>query len=154
MDLYFFDQEGVYIGTSEARRSPLEPTVWLVPPNATKDVPPEIPEGSRARWDGLRWLVEPIPVPETGPETEPEQEPQPVTPVTVTPAQARIALLRGGWLDQVEAILAKPEHREASILWEYGTTVERDSPVLAAMAAELQLSEAEIDDLFQTARSL
>jgi hypothetical protein len=38
--------------------------------------------------------------------------------------------------------------------WEFATTIERNSPLIAAGAAKLNLTEAQIDDLFTLAATL
>lgn len=76
-------------------------------------------------------------------------EPPPV-PRSVTPVQARRALRQAGLLDQVDTLVATlpPEARDE---WEYGLAVERDNPVIAAVAAALGLTAAQVDDLFRAA---
>lgn len=44
-----------YVGSSEARESPLEPGVYLVPANATATAPPDAQEGYARVWDGASW---------------------------------------------------------------------------------------------------
>lgn len=76
-----------------------------------------------------------------------------VVPQVVTPRQARIALLNAGLLDAVDAaVTASP--RSVQIDWEYAIEIRRDNPVIAAMAAQLNLSPAEIDGLFIAAGSV
>ena len=72
-----------------------------------------------------------------------------IVPEEVTAYQARIALLSGGHLDAVEALMADAAtDRAAKIAWEYGTTVLRSSPLIAALAPGLGLTEDQLDDLF------
>lgn len=61
-------------GQSVADESPLEPGVFLIPANATGLVPPDVPPGKYAAFDGERWqLLDDVgPVPEVIAET-PEQ---------------------------------------------------------------------------------
>lgn len=61
-------------GESVADESPLEPGVFLIPANATGLVPPAVPAGKYAAFDGERWqLLDDVgPVPEVIAET-PEQ---------------------------------------------------------------------------------
>lgn len=88
------------------------------------------------------------------PEPPPYVEPAP-TPVTrVSPRQARLALLDAGLLDTVETELAKPENKAALISWEYATSVERDSPLIATIGGALGMTEQQIDDLFTAAAAL
>lgn len=76
---------------------------------------------------------------------------------TVDMAQARLALLGAGLLDDVEAAItamAEPARTAARIAWEYRSTVRRDSALVAQLGAALGLSGAEIDDLFAAAAAL
>lgn len=78
-------------------------------------------------------------------------------PRVVDMAQARLALLQAGLLDQVQAAVdAMPgaEGAAARIAWEYRSTVRRDSTLLAALASQVGLSDAQIDALFVTAATL
>lgn len=81
----------------------------------------------------------------------------PATPRVCDMAQARLALLQAGLLDQVQAAIeAMPgvDGQAARIAWEYRSTVRRDSPLVLALAAQLDLSEQQLDDLFAAAASL
>ena len=71
-------------------------------------------------------------------------------PESITPLQARKALLAGGLLDDVDAMLAQAP-REAQLAWEYAIEVRRDDATLAAMAGMLGLTDQQIDDLFRAA---
>lgn len=82
-------------------------------------------------------------------------EPVPVAPdlgpvTRVTMRQARLALLAAGRLDDVDAAVAQAP-RAVQIEWEYATTVERASPLVAAIGAGLSLDDAAIDALFEAA---
>lgn len=58
------DDAGHFVGAAVADESPLEPGVWLIPAGAIDAPPPEIPDGSLARWDGDGFVIEAIPAPE------------------------------------------------------------------------------------------
>lgn len=78
-------------------------------------------------------------------------------PDRVTMRQARLALLRAGRLDAVTATIAalqSPQREAAQIEWEFAADVERASPVVAMIAANLPLSAAELDALFKDASAL
>ena len=76
-------------------------------------------------------------------------------PESVTPRQARLALLGAGLLANVEAGLAAipdPAQRQAAqIEWEYATTVVRDSSWVQSLGSVLGLTAADIDALFEAA---
>lgn len=76
MIAYQTDDNGIYIGTTEADESPLEPGVFHYPRGAVAVAPPNIPEGQRARWANVRWVLEDIP--EEPVEVTPD--PDPLTP--------------------------------------------------------------------------
>lgn len=81
----------------------------------------------------------------------------PPVPASVTMRQARLALLQAGHLAAVTAALAATPGmagEAARIEWEYASTLERDSVLVQAFAAQLGLSGAALDALFSTAASL
>lgn len=73
--------------------------------------------------------------------------------VSVTPRQARLALLQAGLLTQVENAVAQ-SGGETEITWEYAIEVNRDDPSISSIGQSLNLTEQQIDDLFNTARTL
>jgi hypothetical protein len=90
-------------------------------------------------WDGKRF---------TPPSPRPASPPP-----AVTMRQARLALLGAGMLDDVEAAIAAAP-RAVRIEWEYATQIERASPLVAAIAAELDLDAPALDALFAAAAQL
>lgn len=81
----------------------------------------------------------------------PAPPPVPVVPQTITPRQARLALLGAGLLSSVDAAidsLPEPQKSAARIEWEYAVTVERNSPLVTNLGGALGLTAAQIDDLF------
>ena len=71
--------------------------------------------------------------------------------------QARLALLQGGYLTTINAAIAAMPGAAgdaARIEWEFSSTVERNRPLVAAMASALNLTSAQIDDLFKLAATL
>lgn len=79
-------------------------------------------------------------------------------PQQVTMRQARLALLRAGLLDNVDAAIAAipdPVQRKvAQIEWEYATVVERNSPLIQQLTPALGMTEAQMDELFAAAARL
>ena len=71
-------------------------------------------------------------------------------PDSVTPLQARRALLAAGKLDAVNAAVAAGD-QETRLAWEFSASVERNSQFVAALAAAIGLSDAEVDNLFRAA---
>ena len=64
--------------------------------------------------------------------------------------QARLALLKTGLLDKVDALIAL-QPREVIIAWEYAVTVERNNPLVVQVMQVLEVSDEEIDALFRLA---
>jgi hypothetical protein len=87
-----------------------------------------------------------------------QEAPPPPPPEAVTARQARLALLGAGLLDNVEGALAAiPDplsRRAAQIEWEYALEIRRDSPLIAALAPLLGLTDEQVDDLFRAAEGL
>jgi hypothetical protein len=77
---------------------------------------------------------------------------QPV-PQTVTPRQARLALLAAGLLDQVQAAV-DAAGGATKITWEYATVIDRNDPMITGIGQALGLTPAQIDNLFANAISL
>lgn len=72
-------------------------------------------------------------------------------PKSVSMRQARLALLGAGMLASVDAaVAAMPgvEGDAARIEWEYATSVERTSPLVAGLTAALGLTTEQLDALF------
>jgi hypothetical protein len=77
--------------------------------------------------------------------------------VVVTMRQARLALNQQGLLSSVEdALAALPDgEREAALIeWEYSSTVERLSPLVASLTLAIGLTDESMDDLFALAMTL
>jgi hypothetical protein len=74
-------------------------------------------------------------------------------PQFVSMRQARLALLGAGLLDTVNAGIGQMGQAE-QIEWEYASEVRRDSALVTAMGAALNLDDAALDALFVTAATL
>ena len=74
-------------------------------------------------------------------------------PAAVSMRQARLALLGAGLLSQVEAAITAAGEA-ARIEWEYAATVERNWPLVTALAAALGLTSSQVDELFFAASAL
>jgi len=72
-------------------------------------------------------------------------------PMHCTPAQIRLALHRAGRLAEVQAIA--DADAEASIVWEYAITIERESPFIDALKVG-SFTDAEIDAIFLSAMEI
>lgn len=79
--------------------------------------------------------------------------PQAPVPTSITMRQARLALLKAGLLDTVNAGVSSLG-QAAQIEWEFATTVERSAPLVVALASVLGLDDAALDALFVTGAGL
>lgn len=75
------------------------------------------------------------------------------TTISVTPRQAKLALLEIGLLDDVEAAITAAG-RAAQIEWENALSFERTNPLLSSLCNSLGLTSEQLDGLFVTASSL
>ena len=92
------------------------------------------------------WLAE-------GNTPEPYVEPPAPIPTVVPMRQARLALLQQNLLATVDAAIAQGGQAD-QITWEYATEVNRNSPLVTNMAAALNLTSQQLDNLFTLAATL
>jgi len=79
----------------------------------------------------------------------------PFIPFSVSRFQARAALHLAGLLDDVEALMAAPDTPAlAKLAWADAQEFKRNSPTMLAMAAELGLTETQLDELFTVAAGI
>ena len=78
-------------------------------------------------------------------------------PREITMRQARLVLHAAGKLAAVEAAVSampEPPREAARITWDYSQTVERRNPFVVMLAAQLGMSDADLDALFVAAAEL
>lgn len=73
--------------------------------------------------------------------------------VPVTPRQVRLLLLSRGLLPQVTAMIEQQDEA-TKIAWEYASEFRRDDPLLLALAANLNLTDQQLDEFFLAAAEL
>lgn len=128
----------------------------------------DAPPPTLAPEKGLRWLpvIDTLPTPGdgevlTGPEVIGGADavsrvwtvvpaPVPPVPAAVSMVAARLALSAAGLSDRVDAAVAAIG-ADAMIAWEYATVIDRESPMLMAIAAALGWDDATVDGLFRAA---
>lgn len=150
MNIYHFHPvSGVFVGQGVADESPLEEGVFLIPAHATPLALPNVPDGSRAVFNGASWAVEVIP-----PAPTPDDPPEPGPFVlTCSPWQIRKALNATGLRAAVDSAVSGADQTTKDA-WEFAQEFRRDNPLITAVANALGKTEAEIDDLFALAVSL
>ena len=81
-----------------------------------------------------------------------------IVPQTVTPRQAKIALLQAGLLDEIETVIAsipdETTRRIAQVEWEYAQEFRRDWQLLNQLAEQAGISQDQIDELFIAAAQI
>lgn len=81
-----------------------------------------------------------------------EPEPIIIIPQVITMRQARLQLLEVELLDDVEAFVALD--RKSQIEWEYASEVHRQSSLIESVKGALNLTYAQIDNMFVEASKL
>lgn len=80
-------------------------------------------------------------------------DPAPVPEIAVTPRQFRLALNQLNLRAEVDAAVAAADQNTKDT-WEYSTEVQRNNPMVAAMAAAMSKTDEEIDAVFALAATL
>lgn len=119
--------------------------VWRLVERWLDDVPPSpwhASTGRTVKFDGSKVIV-----------TVAYEATASLVPSTITPRQARLALLQYGLLDQVEALTAKVGG-STRITWEYALEINRTDALIEALSGGLGLLPAAVDQIFRTASTL
>jgi hypothetical protein len=74
----------------------------------------------------------------------------PSVPQSVTPRQARLALLAAGLLDAVEAAV-NAAGGATKVTWDFATVINRTDPLISTIGSSLNLTSDQIDVLFKYA---
>lgn len=80
-------------------------------------------------------------------------EPPPSVPASISPRQVRLLLLQKNMLADVENMIAQQD-QATQITWQYATVFLRNDPLLNRLAANLGLTDVEIDQFFNEASQL
>lgn len=138
-----------------------EPLPTLQPVAILSGDQPELPEGTLVfRYPSQASLASAeigVELSEAGSEGSPlVVRNSPVRPVSITATQIRLWLFRKG-IDisgAIQAIQDEKARGEAMILWEYAPYIDRDNPLVAAIAEVIGMSASEVDEAFAEAASL
>ena len=107
-------------------------------------------------YDGIEGLPEEFPL--TTAEIAEINSPRAISsapiPTSVSMRQARLALLNAGLLSTITAAINTRGSQEALIEWEFAATIDRGSNLVTQLAASLNLTEEQLDNLFYTASIL
>lgn len=115
------------------------PVIAVEPPQigpgqALREETPELIDG---KWM-QKWEVDEVPMP---------------VPQIISARQVRLILLQQGLLETVGAMIEQQEEA-VRIEWEYATEFRRDNPLLTGLAANLGLTDEQIDEFFIAAAQL
>jgi len=91
----------------------------------------------------IGWLYNPS----TG-EFSPPPFPSPEVPQSLSPVQARLVMNRRGLREQVEALIQQSGNQDIKDYWEYSMSIERNHPILLDLAAQLEITSEELDEMF------
>jgi len=101
---------------------------------------------SAADWAEYQaWVAE-------GNAPEPAEQNERLVPRSVSPLQMRRALTQTGLRDGVEAAVTQMD-QDIRDAWEYAVEIQRDHPAILQLAAQMNKTPEEIDDLFVLAHS-
>lgn len=128
-----------HMGTIDCERD--HPIFGWIPFTASPD---DVEEHGRAIHAAI--IASGMPI---APYVPPEPQPDPVPPV-ISRFQARAALMDAGLLAEAELAIADAGPL-AQLAWAEATEWHRNSPTIAAIGAELGLTDAQMDDLFRAA---
>jgi hypothetical protein len=76
-----------------------------------------------------------------------------IVPQQVSPRQARLALLSANLLTQATAAVDAGD-QQTQITWEFASYFDRNDPLIIGIGTKLNLTSAQIDDLFRAASGL
>src|SRR6476620_8567626 len=110
---FWYDKDsGKLIGQTAIQESPLEPGVFLYPPNVTELVPPEPVPGFAIFFEGGEWRLREVEEPIV-------PVPDPRDSMAATMIAIRLTLLANDQLDQVEDYFRNEASRFNLLIWRY-----------------------------------
>lgn len=125
-----------------------------LPKGYSFSLPPKFSKGSYAVMRG-EWKIFEGEIPKYPPDII-DRPPEKITQVTMR--QARLELLRMNKLKDVDEALSsiadEQQRQAAQIEWEYSAVVDRYSPLVIALTPALNLTDEDMDNLFESASKL
>lgn len=91
---------------------------------------------------------------EAGNVTEPYVPPPPPIPQQVPMWAVRTVLQNDGLFDQAQALIEASTDNALKNVWEYGNFADRNSNAIASLAAALDLTSEQVDQMFIDANNL
>jgi hypothetical protein len=140
--LYIIDNNGFYLGlnTPKAVEEQGLLFVTIAPPT----------EFIKAKWNGTLWI-------EGATQEEIDEANKPIVPDEVQLWRVRTVLKLLGMEQVIEVALnslPEPTKTGALYIWNYGTTVERNSQTVLLLQSVLGLTDAQTDDIFIQAQNI
>lgn len=81
--------------------------------------------------------------------------PVPVAPLKITAYQAEVALDEAGLYELVVELINHPDTPpRIKFAWKRGLDIERDNPMVLLITEKLELTETEVDALFEVAKNI
>lgn len=121
---------------------------------------PTLTDNQYARYDGVvqddegNWMTSYVAVDYTAEELEARVN-QWRQSASCTPFQGKAALFQAGLLDDVEALIADAETDTLTKLaWANAVEWKRVSPMITSLATSLEMTDAQVDDLFRAAAQI
>lgn len=131
---------GLYLGSSEADESPMEPGVYLIPANATHIEPPADVAGSARHFLAGGWEYREIPPPEPEPEPTIEDLRRAKRAEIESAYWVTIALVTDGYTQEERDSWTKQYLEARAVLADAGAA----TPLLSAIAAQRAIAVADL----------
>lgn len=149
--VYRYDPDTrILMSMETAQESPLEPGVWLWPPNVTEVVPPVPQPGMFQVFIDGAWIYS-----QSNEVPDPANQEDPRSYMVVSRFQALAAMYNAGLLDAAEAYFSNGSTSAVEKLaWKNAASFYRLSPLVEATGVALGLTAEQLDQLFVNASTI